>query len=302
MTVKNFDIKKISEIDNAELIKFYRHTFQYGKLDLENYNWRYRTGFNESEPLVLIVNNQICGHAGLLPINLKINDKIEKAIWFTDFYINSKYRGKGFGKLLVEEWMKICPIQITICNDQSLGVFKKLNWSNNDKFIRRLEFRNYLKIIPIFRDANHIYSIDHQLDNLHLKELEKKTLNKIIDLDNLILSKETVGIVRDEKWFEWRVLNCPYKKNIFIFKIEKNFFITHLLIKKNLKILNIIYSTFQLSSSDIQIFLEFSKKNKIDYLSYVSNNKNKLDRFLPWQRKLNFAFKTKNENTTNLII
>ena len=60
---------------------------------------------------------------------------------------------------LPKEWMKICPIQITICNDQSLKVFKKLNWSNNNNFVRRLKFYNYLNIVPAFRNLMNLVSL-----------------------------------------------------------------------------------------------------------------------------------------------
>jgi len=164
--VDKFHIKKISEIDTKKLLQFYQVSFQYEKSILDNYQWRYRSEFNEFEPLILIIDNQICGHAGLIPIDLKINDKKQKAIWFTDFYITSEQRSKGYGKLLAEEWMKICPIQITICNDQSLKVFKKLKWSNNNSFVRRLKIYNYLNIVPIFRKLNRSSFIKDDLQDL----------------------------------------------------------------------------------------------------------------------------------------
>ena len=85
--MKNFHIKKISQIDEARLKEFYLNTFNFEKNIHDNYAWRYRLGSSDFEPLVLIIDNKICGHAGLIPVNLKINNKIEKSIWFTDFFI-----------------------------------------------------------------------------------------------------------------------------------------------------------------------------------------------------------------------
>ena len=152
--MNKFHIKKISEIDKGKLLQFYQNSFNYEKSVLENFAWRYRSGFNDFEPLVLIINNEICGHAGLIPINLKINNEIKKAIWFTDFYINPKYRSQGYGMALTREWMKICPIQITLCNDLSLKIFKKFNWSHNNAFNKRIKFYNYLNILPTFRQID----------------------------------------------------------------------------------------------------------------------------------------------------
>ena len=296
-----FHIKKISEIDTKKLLQFYQVSFQYEKSILDNYQWRYRSEFNEFEPLILIIDNQICGHAGLIPIDLKINDKKQKAIWFTDFYITSEQRSKGYGKLLAEEWMKICPIQITICNDQSLKVFKKLKWSNNNSFVRRLKIYNYLNIVPTFRKLNKSSFIKDELQDFKLEELNNKTIAKMADLSEHNLLKKSVGLIRDENWFKWRILNCPYKKDFYIFNFKGNFIVVHIKLKNSLKILNIVYSSQPITSSIIKLFSKFSKKKGIDYLSYISNEKKIFDFFLPWQRKLNFACNTESRSDTNVL-
>ena len=301
MTVKKIHIKKISEIDKEKLKKFYQNSFQFEKTVLDDYNWRYRTNFNEFEPLVLLIDNQLCGHAGLVPIKIKINEKEKNAIWFTDFFINPEHRSKGYGELLTEEWMKICPIQITICNDQSLKVFKKLNWSNNNNFVRRLKFYNYLNIVPIFRKLNESSFIKNELKDLKLEELNNKTISKMADLSEHNLIKKSIGIIRDEKWFKWRILDCPYKKDIYIFNFKENFIVTRIKLKNDLKILSIIYSSQPINSSITRLFSKFSKENNINYLSYISNEKKIFDFFLPWQRKLNFAYYTEDISVTSVL-
>ena len=301
MTVMKFHIKKTSEIKKDKLVKFYLNTFQYEKSFAENYNWRYRTGFSEFEPLVLLINNEIYGHAGLIPIDINFQDKQKKAIWFTDFYINPKYRSEGYGKLLAQEWMKICPIRITICNDQSLNVFKKLGWYNSKKFTRRIKFNNYLKIMPIFRKLNHFDLVLNHQDNLKLLEINNSTITKLTTLNDTQLSKKSICIVRNENWFKWRLIECPYKKNIFIFECEENLFITHLRFKNNLKFLNVIYSSVPISNKISNIFMNFSKKNKIDYLSFISNEKRLLDNVFPWQRKLNFSFNSDDLDISRML-
>jgi hypothetical protein len=299
--VDKFHIKKISEIDTKKLLQFYQVSFQYEKSILDNYQWRYRSEFSEFEPLILIIDNQICGHAGLIPIDLKINDKRQKAIWFTDFYITSEQRSKGYGKLLAEEWMKICPIQITICNDQSLKVFKKLKWSNNNSFVRRLKIYNYLNIVPTFRKLNKSSFIKDELQDFKLEELNNKTIAKMADLSEHNLLKKSVGLIRDENWFKWRILDCPYKKDIHIFNSHKNYLIAHIKKTNNLKILNIIYASDYMNNDINKLLSRFAKINHIDYLSFISSKKKLSDFFLPWQRKINFAFYTKEKSTSNLL-
>lgn len=299
--MEKIHIKKISEIDREKLIRFYQKSFKYEKSIIDNYDWRYRTHFNEFEPLALMVNNEICGHAGLVPIKIRIHNKQENAIWFTDFYVNQEHRSKGYGKLLTEEWMKICPIQMTFCNNKSLKIFKKLNWSHNNKIIKKIEFNNYLKIIPIFRKLKHTENEINEIDDLKIIDLNENTLKHIINLDEKQSSSKSISIVRDENWFKWRLIDCPYKDRIHIFKYKDFFFIAHIKLKKNLKILNIIYSSSNVTKEIKNIFLQFSRKNNIDYLAYLSSEKKFLHEFLPWQKKLNFAFYSNNLNILNIM-
>ena len=121
-----YNINKISKVDPNLLANFYEKVFNARHKSLtNNWRWWYRIGYNDFEPLVLTLDNQIVAHAGLLPADLSIKGKIIPAIWFIDFVVLPKFRGKGYGKILTKEWMKICPNQITFCNDQSLKLFKK---------------------------------------------------------------------------------------------------------------------------------------------------------------------------------
>ena len=301
MTVNKFHIKKISEINKDQLLKFYQKSFHYDKSILDDYDWRYRKGFSSYEPLILLVDNQIRGHAGLIPVDLKVKDKKEKAIWFTDFYIDQKYRQKGYGKLLTEEWMKICPIQITICNDQSLRIFKKLKWESNNRFVRRIKFNNYFNLLPIRKNYEDSNLIKNDLKNLKLVDLNFSTIKKIIEKNDHNLSKKSFCIIRDEGWFRWRLEECPYKKKLYIFEFRNNYFITHLKLKNNYKILNILYSSEEISDDVKNIFNDFLKKNNIDFLAYVSNKPKLSDIFFPWQKKLNFAFYANDKFISNSI-
>ena len=77
------------------------------------------------------------------------------------------------------------------------------------------------------------------------------------------LAKKIVGIIRDENWFKWRILECPYKKNIFIFSFENNYYIANIKNKNNFKILNLIYSTVPVNEEILKLFNTFIKRNKI---------------------------------------
>ena len=296
--MNKFHIKKISEVDKKKLLKFYQSSFNLKKIDLDSLNWRYRYGFKQYEPLVLEIDNDICGHAGLITNDLKIKNEIKTGIWFTDFYINKKYRSLGYGKLLTQAWMKICPIQVTLCNDASLKIFKKLDWSSNNKFLRKLEIFNYLNLIPIFKNNNIPNVIK---ENLKIKEINNQIVSNIANESEKLLSQKSFGVVRDENWFKWRVLECPYKKNMLIFNYEGVDIITNLKVKYNFKILNIIYISRPINLNLTKVFSSFIRKNKINFISYISKNEKFLNVSLPWSKKLNFAFNSSDSTIKDSI-
>tara|TARA_B100000780_G_C21122273_1_gene454705 strand:- start:1009 stop:1962 length:954 start_codon:yes stop_codon:yes gene_type:complete len=300
--MEKISIRKISEIDINVLKKFYAKTFNFEQDILENYTWRYRTGYNNCEPIVLTINNQICGHAGLIPVDLKVNNIKENAIWFTDFYIDSKYRNRGYGKLLTEEWMNICPLQITLCNNSSLKIFKKLKWQHNNNFLRTVKILNYFHLLPFLRNfKKNKKNIKVDVDKLNINVVNNKDLSKIIETTEKISSNQNTGLLRDENWFRWRVLNCPYKKNITIFCYEGEFLIAHIFKKNKLKRMNIIFSTHKTSNKIFKLILLWSKKNHIDYLSYIENKINTSSNFLSPKKNINFAFFSKEESKINEI-
>ena len=299
--MSKFHIKKVSEIDKKKLLKFYQESFNYKNNNPDILNWRYRPGFKSFEPLVLEVDEEICGHAGLIANDLKIKDKIKTGIWFTDFYVKEKYRSLGYGKLLTQEWMKICPIQITLCNDLSLKIFKKMDWSYNNKFLKKIKISNLLNFIPIFKKSKILEMNINDLGDLKLEDKNNQTISRIANESQKLLSEKSLGIVRDENWFKWRVLDYPEKKNIFIFSYKNTNFITEVKIKDSFKILNIIYVSKPIKINLSNLFSNFAKNNKINFISFISENNKLFNINTPWSRKLNFAFFSEDSSIKRLI-
>ena len=71
----NIKILKISEINQAKLINFYKETFDEIRSFENDYKWRYRFTYKESEPLIAIDESKIIGHVGCYPTKFKINEK-----------------------------------------------------------------------------------------------------------------------------------------------------------------------------------------------------------------------------------
>ena len=161
---------------------------------------------------------------------------------------------------------------------------------------------NYLKLLPIFKRK--ILSdtvIQKEFNNLKVSEVNNKLLSNIIESSEKNLAKQKIALVRDENWFRWRIIDCPYKKDIFLINYKNIHLITHITKKNNLNILNIIFSTESINSDLIKALSIFSKKNSIDYLAFVEKRNNMASGFFPGERKLNFAFYSKDAQTTSLI-
>ncbi|MEC7179404.1 MAG: hypothetical protein VXV83_00555, partial [Pseudomonadota bacterium] len=125
------------------------------------------------------------------------------------------------------------------------------------------------------------------------------TISKIIEINDHNQIRQASGILRDENWFKWRLIDCPYKKDIYILKIKDQYLIAHLRFKNNYKILNVIYSTSDINPEITNILLEFLKKNEIDLFAFISNKKRFFDSLIPGQKNLNFAFYSKDKNILN---
>ena len=185
--MKTYIIKKLSETDKSQLFDFYRKVYSnISKSFITNLKWYYRIGYNNFEPIVIIVENKIIGHAGLIPGDIESQNKIYPTIWFTDFIILPEYRTKGYGKILTEEWMKICPHQITFCNNSSLKVFKKLKWKSNLLTSRNIYPINYFNIAPVIKNFG--LNIGNNLIRYFL------TLNSLIVLILWIYNFSVCGI------------------------------------------------------------------------------------------------------------
>ena len=283
-----YKINKISEIATDQLSEFYKKTYykRYKSLT-SNWRWWYRVGYNELEPLILSVDNKVIGQAAYLPINLNILGNIVPAIWFVDYVVLPEFKGKGLGKILSKEWMKICPNQMAICSDDSLRVLKKLGWKDNYTTKRLARPISTLKFLPILKNLklNFVnrtlrYFIKKKYSrNISINPYKISDNFKIIDdsfkLRKIVKNNEFAEIIRDEKWLHWRLIECPYKKDIYFFEYKNNFAIVHIFVIENIKKLNILYTYSADKLQENELFVQiinWSINNNIDLVWAVSRN------------------------------
>ena len=288
--MQDYHIDLISNVKKEDLDEFYNIAFQdRNKILINNWKWIYRSGYLNYEPILLLNNKKkIIGQAALIPAQISYKDILYPAVWFVDFVILKEFRGKGLGEFLTKEWMKICPNQITYCNNNSLKIFKKLGWLDSKTSKRIALPVNYFKFIPIIKKYNFtvlekffLRKKENKLNTIPLisPKLLIEEKNKIINffLSKKVISNNNLQILRDEDWFVWRFFDCPYNKNIYYFEYENNFTIVHIFKKNNIKRLNILYFFCSDSSKEDYLFLiiyKWALTNSIDLLWANSNDQN----------------------------
>ena len=300
-----YKINKISEVTKDQLSDFYKKTYypRYKSLT-NNWHWWYRVGYNEFEPLIISIDNKVIGQAAYLPTELNVLGNKVPAIWFVDYAILPEFKGKGLGKIMYKEWMKICPNQMAICSDDSLRVLKKFGWKDNPATKRLARPINVLNFLPIIKNFKLNFV------NKTLRYLIKKKYNRNISInpykisdnfkiinDSLKLKKNSTNngfasIIRDEKWLNWRLMECPYKKDIYFFEYKNNFAIVHIFYQY-VKRLNILYtySTDKLQENELYVqIMNWAINNDID-LVWAINRNTELKNIFPtiFDKPLKFA-------------
>ena len=316
--MKKYKINKISEIKEEQLLDFYKKVYKNRYKNLtNNWRWWYRAGSSSYESLILSTENKVIGQAGLLPIDLNILGKKTSAIWFVDFAILNEFQGKGYGKILTKEWMNICPNQITFCNNLSLRVFKKFGWKNNLSTKRLAKPINVLKFLPILK------KFDLKLSSSALRYFNKrkfrqesiikvykidenfKIINDSFKIKKLEKNNNLAEIIRDEAWLHWRLMECPYKKDIYFFEHKNNFAIVHIFVIENIKRLNILY-TYSLDEPDEEeLFAKitnWSLNNNID-LIWAVQRKKEFKKIFPKviNKSINFASWSSNNKISEIL-
>ena len=200
------------------------------------------------------------------------------ATWYIDLIIHPNYQGKGLGSLLVKEGQKNSKVQLAVCNEAALRVYKKLNWKINLSNKRLARPINPLKWIPFLKELDlkilkSLYNVTlskkvNDATNLKAHSLSENK-EKILDIFKKRKFENTsnIKIERDEDWFKWRLLDFPNEKNLFFFQLDDNFVIVHLVNSKGIRRLNIIMHFYLNKTCELKMYyslFKWSLENNID--------------------------------------
>jgi hypothetical protein len=132
-----------------------------------------------------------------------------------------------------------------------------------------------------------------------------KIINDSFKIKKIEKNNGFAEIVRDEKWLHWRLMQCPYRKDICFFEYKNNFAVVHIFLVENIKKLNILYtySTDKLQENEIFIqIINWALNNNIDLVWAIKSN-TKSENIFPkfFNKSLNFASWSSDEKIFKIL-
>lgn len=220
------------EIDSSALDKFYEKAYPTKYKRLSAYwKWLYRPEiFSNKTPLLLVSNSAIVGHLSSTPVEMRLADRLLTVQWFADFIILPEFQRSGGGKLLTAAITKICDIHITFCNHKSLGVFKKLGFHekvdidehivplipmNGKKWIQKIVGKARIATNAVLKTVLYPYANY----GLNLKDISVGPVSK--NNVHFFYSNPKEGLIKDERYFDWRVLQSPVSEQYVVMSFSK---------------------------------------------------------------------------------
>jgi GNAT superfamily N-acetyltransferase len=287
MDISEIKIVQFSELRPQQIVDFNKEVYELETASsFEELSWRFRIGFDALiEPLYIVHNDKILGQAGLSPIGFRNGNLNQTAIWFNSFIISPSLQGKGLGKILTEKWMALAPIHITNCNDNSMAVFRKLGWKDEFNTVR------FALPINLYRTAQNkkwtgakllaarilspFYSLKIRLQYSGAKKIEIQPLSELNAKELLAIFplQSDAYLLKDESWFQWRFLDCPFSKEYCMATLEDAACIIRILRFNDVKRLHLVYQTPETKSNGelVKALIKYALKNKIDFVWAITN-------------------------------
>ena len=114
----------------------------------------------------------------------------------------------------------------------------------------------------------------------------------------------TAFIIRDESWFRWRLIETPYREDIYFFEDGDEFIIGHIFNQDKIKRLNILYTNAANNEEGIfKTVIKWSIENKIDFIWYLNskfNNSNNIFSIF-YKKNINFAFNSSSSDLSQAL-
>ncbi|MCB0704359.1 MAG: hypothetical protein KDC34_03580 [Saprospiraceae bacterium] len=245
MNPKNVNLSGLEVVPAAEvapplLDALYDEVFLHRSPFLKkHWRWYYRSAFFDQQiPLVLRGKDRAIGASGMIPVKVKMGSEIKTASWYIDFAVTEDFQRKGLGTILTKKWMSFADMQITFCNERSIGVFLKLGWTESFQTYLHV---NILKPFSIPQLASKLPGMVSGFMDLIALPFVKFTYRRFAapgsDWDVQALNEQnltkfvkayqagkteaenTCEVLRDADFINWRLLQSPDRASYRIFHI-----------------------------------------------------------------------------------
>ncbi len=198
-----------------------------------NWRWHYQvTGALDPAPLLLVHKDRVIGHAGRIPISVALDRHRYSAAWFVDFALLPEVRRMGLGTILTQAWMELSDVHFAFCNEQSMGVFRKLGWGESCEtrhhymLIRPFEHPKLASHLPRAIRAGLTRAVDAIFRRVYSRgRCGAHILNMIPlsgrSLEALREAPPSSGVLRNMEFMDWRLRQSPDFAKYFECRVDE---------------------------------------------------------------------------------
>jgi GNAT superfamily N-acetyltransferase len=316
----DLELVGMEQCSQEEILELYRVVFAERFEPLSRrYRWQYRLGFAAGvEPLLVRYQGRLVGQAGMLPVRMRIDGESRQAIWFVDFALVPEMQRQGIGQLLARRWCEAAPVQITIGPETSLGVFRKLGWSDDLKpqrfalplrldRVARSTGRSGLSLLA-FRGLAPVYAIYRMILAWRGPQLEVRPLAECIDnLPESLTCDDPVAIERDREWITWRFKESPSLDQYLSTSLGAVTVLFRCFSHRQIRRVNILHVS---GGSDREVesalrgLIRWCNRNQVDLVWAIASSAQLTriyDRLFPFRSGVRFAYHTSSEAMTRRL-
>ena len=292
-----------AEIPCSRLEKFYHVAFPSRAYRLfDSWRWQYQ-GCNETNtgewPLVAIDHSgTVVGHASSIPITLELSGKKIKAAWFVDYFVLPEFRHTGIGGYLIQQVMGAAPVMLAIAvSKHSWPVFKKFGWreqKGTKKFTTPLRPSDFSVVsrLGMSKSASLFDSFLRRCvamrcwGNSVVGSCQKPNTKQLVEIFSGYYgpyeSDETAIVVRDEKYFRWRIYGNQMGGKFSLHRVAETYALCRTVFSSGLYELNILMIVGDQLESMFCYLYSIAVREKLSRISLVTSNKKVQDVARKW--------------------
>ena len=278
-------IRFVTSGDEQNLQKFYDVAYGENHIlkNTSHNEWQFlKNPFNKQKTKSIIIaenNNEIVAHMGIIPVPVKLYNKVVSGAWHVSYFTLEKFRGMGIGTKMVK---------------LSNSFFSCIGGMGNSDASNRIHIKNdgknfgninrFIKIVNKISVENFIQKqVEINSKNEHNTNSEEFSKITVLDVNydkfwNLVKDKFPITIDRTREYLTWRYLEHPL--------IDYHFMI----LKKDQDILGYAILRFEDNNKELRAgrivdFVSFQQyeiellqnivnyfENKVDFIDFYCSN------------------------------